>query len=324
MQLTSKFRIQVLRGFSLCLLVVACPLFFLSLSTHLGAADSVSLDQLKMGLKEREFHGEFLLNELKATDKRVESRMDNLVNALEVVADSKDSKTKVARMKKATIEGLMKVVGLYNDKRAAIQEQLVRPTSNLTLDQKQSIRKALDSRIAKRVAQMVELQQSMPTNEEYEKYKMTPGGIGWADSTIVKNEDWEQNRRVMLQSEEVRKKLVSDLQRSVERLADQDKRLKKKLQEQPITVPIMQREINRNADLLATRQIQLDQVLTEPSPTARIIGKGEAAALDEAVKIAVTGLKVEITKLFADYTALITFLPQVNSLRSQIEQATKP
>jgi hypothetical protein len=250
--------------------------------------------------------------------------MDNLVNALEVVADSKDSKTKVARMKKATIEGLMKVVGLYNDKRAAIQEQLVRPTSNLTLDQKQSIRKALDSRIAKRVAQMVELQQSMPTNEEYEKYKMTPGGIGWADSTIVKNEDWEQNRRVMLQSEEVRKKLVSDLQRSVERLADQDKRLKKKLQEQPITVPIMQREINRNADLLATRQIQLDQVLTEPSPTARIIGKGEAAALDEAVKIAVTGLKVEITKLFADYTALITFLPQVNSLRSQIEQATKP
>jgi hypothetical protein len=86
----------------------------------------------------------------------------------------------------------------------------------------------------------------------------------------------------------------------------------------------MQREINRNADLLATRQIQLDQVLTEPSPTARIIGKGEAAALDEAVKIAVTGLKVEITKLFADYTALITFLPQVNSLRSQIEQATKP
>jgi hypothetical protein len=128
----------------------------------------------------------------------------------------------------------------------------------------------------------------------------------------------------MLQSEEVRKKLVSDLQRSVERLADQDKRLKKKLQEQPITVPIMQREINRNADLLATRQIQLDQVLTEPSPTARIIGKGEAAALDEAVKIAVTGLKVEITKLFADYTALITFLPQVNSLRSQIEQATKP
>jgi hypothetical protein len=277
-----------------------------------------------MGLKEREFHGEFLLNELKATDKRVESRMDNLVNALEVVADSKDSKTKVARMKKATIEGLMKVVGLYNDKRAAIQEQLVRPTSNLTLDQKQSIRKALDSRIAKRVAQMVELQQSMPTNEEYEKYKMTPGGIGWADSTIVKNEDWEQNRRVMLQSEEVRKKLVSDLQRSVERLADQDKRLKKKLQEQPITVPIMQREINRNADLLATRQIQLDQVLTEPSPTARIIGKGEAAALDEAVKIAVTGLKVEITKLFADYTALITFLPQVNSLRSQIEQATKP
>jgi hypothetical protein len=293
-------------------------------SSVILAAEPTPLDHLKMALKGREFHSNFLLEEVRATDKRVESRMENLVNALKVVADSKDSKTKVARMKKETIEGLMKSIELYNAKRSDIQEQLVRPTSsNLTTEQKQRIRKELDSRIEKRVAQIVELQQSLPTNEEYEKYTVIPGGIGWSDSTIVKNEDWEQNRRVMLQSDEVRKKLISDLQRSIERLEDQGRKLQKQMTDQPAAASVLEAEITRNSELLSNRQTQLDQALTEPEPAGRPIGKGEATALDEAVKVAVTGLRAEVTKLFADYTAFISFLPQVNALRAQVQQTSK-
>jgi hypothetical protein len=293
-------------------------------SSIILAADPASLDHLKMALKGREFHSNFLLEEVRATDKRVESRMENLVNALKVVTDSKDSKTKVARMKKETIEGLMKSIEMYNAKRSDIQEQLVRPTSsNLTTEQKQRIRKELDSRIEKRVSQIVELQQSLPTNEEYEKYTVLPGGIGWSDSTIVKNEDWEQNRRVMLQSDEVRKKLISDLQRSIERLEDQGRKLQKQMTAQPAAASVLEAEITRNSELLSNRQTQLDQALTEPEPAGRPIGKGEATALDEAVKVAVTGLRVEVTKLFADYTAFISFLPQVNALRAQVQQTSK-
>ena len=293
-------------------------------SSIILAVDPASLDHLKMALKGREFHSNFLLEEVRATDKRVESRMENLVNALKVVTDSKDSKTKVARMKKETIEGLMKSIEMYNAKRSDIQEQLVRPTSsNLTTEQKQRIRKELDSRIEKRVSQIVELQQSLPTNEEYEKYTVLPGGIGWSDSTIVKNEDWEQNRRVMLQSDEVRKKLISDLQRSIERLEDQGRKLQKQMTAQPAAASVLEAEITRNSELLSNRQTQLDQALTEPEPAGRPIGKGEATALDEAVKVSVTGLRVEVTKLFADYTAFISFLPQVNALRAQVQQNTK-
>jgi hypothetical protein len=46
--------------------------------------------------------------------------------------------------------------------------------------------------------------------------------------------------------------------------------------------------------------------------------------LDDAVKVAVTGLKMEITKLFSDYNAFMTFLPQVNRLRAQAQPASKP
>lgn len=296
----------------------------LGLSLPLTAADATQVEHLKMALKARELHADLLLDELRATDKRVESRMENLVNALKMVADSKDSKTKVARLKEETIKGLTRNVELYNRKRAEIQEQIVRPTANLTEAQKLQIRKALDSRIEKRVAQIVELQQSMPTHEDYEKYKVVGGGIGWSDTTILKNEDWEQNRRVNLHSDKVRKDLVEGLKRSVARLSEQDRRLRKQAQDQPSAGTVLEAEIQQNASLLSTRQGQLDQVLTQPAPVGRPVGKGEAGALDDAVKVAVTGLKIEITQLFAEYSALITFLPQVNSARSQVQQASKP
>jgi hypothetical protein len=96
------------------------------------------------------------------------------------------------------------------------------------------------------------------------------------------------------------------------------------MQAQPSANSILEGELKRNAELLATRQTQLDQVLGEPIATGRPIGKGEAGVLDDAVKVAVTGLKMEITKLFADYNAFMTFLPQVNSLRAQVQPASNP
>jgi hypothetical protein len=100
---------------------------------------------------------------------------------------------------------------------------------------------------------------------------------------------------------------------------------KKQMQAQPAANSILEGELKRsNAELLATRQTQLDQVLIEPIATGRPIGKGEARMLDDAVKVAVTGLKMEITKLFSDYNAFMTFLPQVNRLRAQAQPASKP
>ena len=287
----------------------------------LPAAGASEVDHLEMAVKAREHHADMLLKAVRATDKRVESRMQNLVNALKVVADSKDSRTKVARLKQESIEGLKNSIELYNRKRAEIQEQILRPTANLTESQEKQIRKALDSRIEKRVAQIVELQQSLPAHEDYEKYKVIPGGVGFADSTIIKNEDWEQNRRVTLHTDAVRKDLVEELQRSINRLAEQDRRLRLQLQQSPAAGGLLQEEIQRNADLLAARQGQLDQVLSEAPQAGRPIGKGEADTLDKAVGVAVEGIRIELTQLFKEYSDFITFLPQLNAARSQLDQA---
>lgn len=293
----------------------------LAFGSALKAADTAQLQHLEMAVKARDHHADVLLQAVRATDKRVESRLQNLVNALKVVADSKDSKTKVARLKEETIDGLKKSIELYQRKRAEIQEQIMRPTANLTEDQKKQIRKALDSRIEKRVAQIMELQQSLPAHEDYEKYKVIPGGVGFADSTILKNEDWEQNRRVTLHTDAVRKQLTDELQRSIARLGEQDRRLRAQLEKNPAAGALLQEEIKRNSDLMAARQGQLDQVLTEPALAGRAVGKGEADALDKAVATAVTGIRIELNQLFKEYSDFITFLPQFNAVRDQLTQA---
>jgi hypothetical protein len=310
-------RSRAAASFSVGLLAALLHSAFLPVS----AADTAQVDHLKLTLNARQHHADVLLEELRATDKRVESRMENLVTALKAVADSKDSKTKVARLKEETIGGLTKSIEIYNRKREEIQEQIVRPTANLTDAQKKQIRKALDSRIEKRVAQIVELQKSMPTHQDYEKYKIIGGGDGW-NNTILKNEDWEQNRRVTLHSDQLRNKLMEELRHSASRLEEQNRRLQQQLQTNAGAETMLKAEIQRNDELLAARQLQLDEVLSEAPAITRPIGKGEAGALDDAVKVAVTGLKMEINRLFAQYTALVTFLPQVNAARTRLDQAS--
>jgi chromosome segregation ATPase len=87
-------------------------------------------------VKAREQRVNLLRDELKSLDARMETRVDSLVDALTAIGDSKDSKTKVARMKEKTMTALNNSINYYQNKRASMQEELRRPTLNLTEEQK--------------------------------------------------------------------------------------------------------------------------------------------------------------------------------------------
>lgn len=276
--------------------------------------------QWETALKAREQRAGILLKSLQATDKRVESRLGNLVDALKVVTDSNDSRTKVARMQRATIDGLKKVIEAYNQRRAVIQEQIMRPASNLTDDQKRQIRRALDSRIEKRVAQIVELQKSLPTHQDYERFKVGEGGIGFV-APILKNEDWERNRRVTRQTDAVRRQLLADYQTSQARLETQERRLREQLRRQQGANPMLEEELQRVIEQIENRQVQLQEVLSDSGPEGLPVGRGEADVLSRAVELSVSGVRAELNLLFREYAECIAFLPQVNAASSQLAQA---
>ena len=264
----------------------------------------------------RQQRADLLLNEIKASDARIEKRISVIVDGLAGVADTKDSKTKVARLKEDTIQGLMKNAESYRNKRDTIREQLRRPTLNLTVEQKTKILDALNSRIERRVAQILELQKSLPSHQDYERYKVV--GSTWVGAEYARNEDYDQNRRVTQYTNTAQKKVLDGLSLSVTALQQQNRNLQASIaaattpaQHQALTA-----EMQRNEALIQERQRQRAETLKGQESATRSVSRKEAENLDQALKQATTDLRADFTTLFARYNAYIQALSELNATRA--------
>lgn len=265
-------------------------------------------------LAAREQRAALLRDELKALDDRIETRIDALVAALSAIGDSKDSCTKVARMKERTIGSLKNTIAYYQTKRAAMQEELRRPTLRLTDEQKRRAIAVFDARIEKRVAQILALQKSLPTAKEYDRYEAT--GSTWAGTQYTRNDDYDQNRRVTAVTNSQRREIEEGLRHSIARLEQQNRSLR--------TAGAPAEEIATNDALIAERKKQLAVALAPVATLTRQVGGNEAADLDQALLTAVADLKGDFTTLFARYHALIQELSAVNATRDALQTPKAP
>jgi len=264
--------------------------------TSLHAAPTPpSAAQWEAALTARQQRADLLRDELKALDARIESRIDVIVDALRTIGDSKDSRTKVARMKEQTIEALKKNIGYFQTKRAALQEEMRRPTLRLTDEQKRKGIAVFDERIEKRVAQILAVQKSLPVHKDYERYKVT--GSNYVGTTYAVNKDHRQNQRVTSYTNSQRKEIEEGLRRSIARIEQQNRAAK--AQNAPAE------EIAKNDALLAERRKQLAAALTPTGTATRAIGQKEALDLDKALQTASAELRNDFTTLFARYSAYL-------------------
>ena len=130
-------------------------------------------------VQRRELRAAELRDEVMAIDTRIEERGDTLIAALSSIGDSKDTRTKVARMKRDTVDRLQKTIEYYRQKRAAMQEELRRPTWHLTADEKRTVIARFDERIEKRVAQIGISRESYAWYLDLRRYGSVPhSGFG--------------------------------------------------------------------------------------------------------------------------------------------------
>lgn len=274
---------------------------------------------LKARLAAQENRAELLRDEIRTIDSRIEDRVDHLIATLRMVGDSKDSRTKVARMKEDTIERLQKSITFYQQKRAWLQEEMRRPTYNLTIEEKQRIITRFEERIEKRVNQILELNKSMPTHQDYERYKVV--GSGWyGETTFVESEDYKQNQRLASHTNKQRDKIIKELQRSIEQLENQNRSLSRQeagaKSDDLRTALAAERE--RNAELVDARRKQLQEIFTAPATPTRPISGKEAQALDETMKQAVDSLRRDFTTLFQRYSVWLGERSSANTLKAAL------
>jgi hypothetical protein len=277
--------------------------------------------QLKVQLAARERRANLLRDELKATDARVEATIDNLIDALKLVRDSKDSRTRVARMKQDTMQRLNSNIALYQRRRADMQEQLRRPTLNLTLEQKQKAIGKIDARIERRVQQILSLSQAMPGHEEHPQFDAVSDG--WWGTTFVQNQDFKQNRRLTTHTNTQRRQVTSGLQESVARLERENRTLNASLAQAATEGQrkMLADEVARNEGLLQTRRTQLTQAALPSDSPGRPVSLREAQDLDTAIRTTANSLRPQVDTLFQQYNAILQEVSRVNTARAALDAA---
>ena len=271
-------------------------------------------EQLKSWVAIRQQRVDLIRDEIKQSDARIESRLDMIINTLKTVSDSKDSRTKVARMKEDTGKKLVKTVTYYDQKRAALKEELRAPRLQLTEDEKRKMIAIFDARIEKRTRQILDLNKSMPTHQDHERYRAV--GSGWYGTEYERNQEFEQNRRMTSHSNTQRDAIVKQLDASIARLDRQSRTMKGQIAatSDPLQRKTLNDELAKNDALIAARRQQKLETLkpTDPGAVHQIALK-EAMDMDKAMQGAVNDLRRDFTSLFERYN---TFLNELSTLHA--------
>ena len=275
-------------------------------------------EQLKSWLNIRQQRVDLLRDEIKQTDARVESRLDVLVETLKSISDSKDSRTKVARMKEDTGKRLMKTITYYDQKRAALKEELRNPRLQLTDEEKRKMIAVFDARIEKRTQQIMELNRSMPSHEDHERYKST--GSGWYGTEYQRNEEYEQNRRITSHGNTQRDAIVKQLDASLARLDRQSRTLKTQLAAATDAVQnkTLADELAKTDALIVERRKQRVETLHPSDLPTHTVALKEAMDMDKAMQTAVNDLRRDFTTLFQRYNTLLTELSTLHATEAAL------
>ena len=296
------------------------PLLSMILSTGASAQNAEpSAAQFQVDARLRQ--ADQLLDDIRDTDDRLEKRLNTVVEALSQVTDSEDSRTRVARLKRDAAQALVKNTERYMQKRREILEQIRQPTSNLTSEQKTAILAALDTKVQERVDQIMAIQKSFPSNQDYEKYQVTEDEYRKRYRT---NEASEQNKRVQKVSEQLRQELIQDIKEGItdreQSMADLEQalaRTKDKARQQ-----LIQEEIKILQGTLDDRRQQLATLLTAeqtPGPENPLT-KAEANQLSDSLKEAAEGMARETNDLFRYYNNYLVALQQLNTAKANASQ----
>ncbi len=181
-----------------------------------------SVVDLKAHIAAREARLQEIAADIRSLDDRTEKRIDAIVNTLQGMKDSQDSKTRINALKAEVIGGLRKSITIYQQKRSEVFERL-RSDKTVSMEALTKDMDRFDARTKKRVDQIMELAKSMPERKDVEKYESDGGN--WWDGYYYENsrisDEWKQNRRQGTATEVN----LRDLRKALEKaIADQQAR----------------------------------------------------------------------------------------------------
>ena len=281
--------------------------------------------EVERQIEEREIRASELTQDIVQLDQRIEGRIDRILEQLESMKDSKESGTRVVRMKEEAIEGLRESIRLYGSKRRELKLEAYSQDPTIDRDTLFSVMDKYDARIEKRVDQIVELAQTFAAHKDLPKYEYSRsnGWRGWSWETTRDNPEYEQNRKQTIHTDQTRQELIDALGKSIEGL-DRRNREIGEIMKKEITSQyreLLQHELDQNNNLIVMREEQVGLMRNPPEDSGTTTSTDSAMKVGHWIEDLVGDIQADMDEMFADINELKQEKEALTYLRERLKVA---
>lgn len=283
-----------------------------------------SVVTLKEHIAQREARFETLKKDLLELDARVEERVDFIVKSLITLKDSNDSKTRVANLKEEVIAGLRRSIVAYRQKRMEIFERQ-RKEQTVPVAELAANIDMFDKRIGKRIAQIMELVQSLPGHQDVAKYESDGGSgyaNGWYEESSRISDEWRQNRRQSANTDSERRDLLQDLTKALDTNDSRRRSLAQDLTStnlSPKDRRLKEQELGRVDALIDNLKSRRREIALPGDTASREIGMSEASDVGKMVNDAREDLAGDFSDIFRKFAELDKERTRIRSLENNLK-----
>ena len=283
-------------------------------------ARRASVANLESHIAQRESRLAEWTKDIQELDVRIEKRVDELVKMLAGLRDSQESRTRVSNLKQEAIEGLKRGIQLYTQKRREIRE-LAREGDAAAAGDLGKI----DQRIIKRVDQIAELTKSIPTHQDLEKYQADGGSYsywnGYYHESSRISEEWKQNRRDTVRSNQARKEATEALKATLERLDQRRRTLRDSLANRKLTPAekeLYTTELGQIDAYEDQLNAQLSEIATATGAGGQAVGRDQAHDIENLIQDARRDLREDVARLFQSYDRFVKGRAYIEDLKQNL------
>jgi hypothetical protein len=282
-------------------------------------ADAMLSSQIRL----REARVESKTQLLKTTDARLEQGIGDLVALLQSANDTPETRTRVTLLKEQVAKALARSIGYYRTKRQETRAAMERQDLGYQPEDLRRGLAALDERIEKRIAQIIELTRSLAVNQEFEKYlvEYDEDHTRWGEDNkhYHRNEDYDQNRRVSAITDKDRRQVAEALAKNMEELDRRERDLVSRMTTATGTAKeLMEEDL---ADVRRRQGIRAQQSSELRVPTAAAatgVDLDRARELQALVKDMSDDLREDFFAVFRLYNELLVERRDVARLKGQL------
>lgn len=293
------------------------------------AARQRSIPILESHIKEREERLAEIVTDMKRLDDRVETRIDRIVTKLASVKDSEKSGYRMSQVKMRAIEGLKNTIQTYQTKRAALVTEAREGRYGIPLEVLEGDAKVFNTRIEKRVAQILEISKSFTQDQDVEKYRKVAGGGrtwgGWHEDLEEISPEYRQNRRDRTMDAKQSKEVLGALKKAIERHETRISDLKLFLERTMSSTDraLLEAELKHTEEMLAVRKEQYREMLEVGQAHTSSVSRDQAQDMENALDDAGADLRHDMASIFQKYAELNRERGKVFKAKDNLEARKK-